>query len=112
MKKLILCSLVAVSVAFGMDCDEMIERYKNNTGYLKLAVLAQLAGSCFDNNNADACYCAGYITALASQTLLDSGNYNKAIEGLGHSMKLIDRACQLGSREACSSLDRINGGKK
>lgn len=112
MKKLILCSLVAVSVAFGVDCDEMIERYKNDTGNIKLAELDELAGSCFDNNNADACHCMGYITALVGQTLLDSGNYNKASEALANSMKLIDRACQLGSKEACSSLDRINGEKK
>lgn len=102
MKKLILCSLVAVSVAFGVDCDEMIERY----------VLDKSSDNCDNNNNADACYCMGYIVALIGKKLLDSGDYNKAIEGLGHSMKLIDRACKLGSKEACSSLDRINGEKK
>lgn len=100
MKKLILCSLVAVSVAFGVDCGEMIERYKND--------LYKLSDSCNDNN-ADACHCVGYIMALGSQTLLDSGNYNKAIEALATSMKLIGRACQLGSKEACSHLDRMNG---
>lgn len=99
MKTLILCSLVAVSVAFGVDCDDNLK-------------LDDELVSCFNDNNADACHCVGYIVALASQTLLDSGNYNKAIEAFETSMKLIDRACKLGSKEACSSLDRINGEKK
>lgn len=110
MKKLILCSLITISVAFGVYCDEMIERYNNDIGNLKLA--DELAGSCINNNNADACHCVGYIAALASQALLDSGNYNRAIGAFENSMKFMDRACQLGSKEACSSLDRINGEKK
>lgn len=104
MKKLILCSLVAVSVAFGVDCGEMIERYKND--------LYKLLDSCTDNNNADVCYCVGYIMALGSQKLLDSGDYSKAIEALGASMKFVDRACKLGSKEACSYLDIMNGERK
>lgn len=99
MKKVILCSLITISVAFGVDCDATLGQYKND--------LYKLHDSCINGNNADACYCAGYYVSLGIQELLDSGDYRKVIEALSASMKLIDRACQLGSREACSYLDRI-----
>ena len=106
MKKLILCSLIAISVAFGVDCNAMVKRYANANKPM------MLFESCTDNNNADACLCGSAITMSFSEELQKSGNYNEANKYEAYSIKLAKRACQLGNREACAILDEAGMGLK
>lgn len=97
MKKLILYSLITISVAFGVDCNAMLKRYANKP--------VMLFKSCTDNNNADACLCSSVALSIATEELQKTGDYKKADEYGETTIILIKKACQLGSREACVILD-------
>lgn len=96
MKKLILCSLVTIGVAFGVDCNAMIKRYNDNM---------KLFYACTDNDNADACFCSSLVIAISIDKFRKSGDY-KEVDMLEKSaIVLVRKGCQLGSREACAILD-------
>lgn len=95
MKKVILCSLITISVAFGVDCNAMVKHNKPT----------KLINSCIDNNNADACYCASSVLSVAALELEKTGDYNKANKYGELAILLTKRACQLGNREVCAILD-------
>ena len=96
MKKVILCSLITTSVAFGVDCNAMIKRYTDEP--------KKLFYDCIDNN-ADACFCFSGLVGKMAELSLKSGNHNEANEYLKFATEVLDDACQLGSREACAILD-------
>lgn len=98
MKKLILCSLVTISVAFGVDCNAMIERYRNEP--------TKLFYDCVDNDNADACLCSSAVIAISADKFREDGDYKKAEEMVKNTILFSRKACQLGSREACALLDK------
>lgn len=104
MKKVILYSLITISVAFGVDCNAMIKRYTDEP--------EKLFYNCIDNNNADACFCFSGLVGKISELSLKSGNYNEANKYLKFAMEIMDDACQLGSREACNFLDKVKGARK
>ena len=97
MKKLILCSVVAISVAFGVDCNAMVKRYANKP--------IMFVKSCTDNNNADACFCFAATMSVAALESHQSGDYKKADGYNKAAIDFLRRACNLGKREACSMLD-------
>lgn len=99
MKKVILCSLITISMAFGVDCGAMIKRYVNANKPV------MLFKSCTDNNNADACFCIGAFFSRASMESQKTGDYKEADEYYKAAIGAVKLACNLGKREACAMLD-------